>query len=399
MADDELEKGESAGAPAGREGRKPYGTAEFPRLPVEMGEEGEDGGDTGDGLEIDDRQSEEMRRIFGSTLPQYLLPVEEMVQQLLSGQMAAEMLPALQGTLSSLGSAAERMGFEEVVTVLGKMAEAVGVLAGQPFESIPREVRESIVDRLLDLRDLAAEMGGEAAAAGASQTLFKALADRPDLDPAVLPRLSAAGLITVDQVRQADPAEIAAVTGLERETVDKICGILAKSEPGEGDDPDGDRVLDLPLDEEALQKVLLRKLSQQVDAEAAVQELRAEIRQLRGRVAQQRAELQVVEDRGDRAAATLKQAAEQAAAKVAELGRARAACEELAGRYAVTADGLRHEEQKVVDLQQARRDLARREARMDEDLGQLVDNVERVLRRVARGTRARERDAGGEPER
>jgi hypothetical protein len=84
---------------------------------------------------------------------------------------------------------------------------------------------------------------------------------------------------------------------------------------------------------------------------------------------------------------------------LAELGRVRASCEELAGRYAVTADGLRHEEQRVVELQRARRDLARREARMDEEVEHLVDNVGRVLRRVARGTRARDRQAGDESKR
>jgi hypothetical protein len=391
MAKDELEKADEAEAEDD--------AASFPLLPVEMREEGEESADAGDGLEIDDRQSEEMRRIFGTTLPQYLLPVEEMVQQLLSGQTSAETLPALLGTLTSLGSAASRMGFTEVVTALERMAEAVGALNDQPFESIPREVRETIVARLLDLRDLATEMGGEPAEEGASLTLFKALADRTDLDPSVLPRLSAAGLITVDQVLQADSGEVAAVTGLDRGTVDRICGILAENKPGEGDDEDGDKVLDLPLDEEALQKVLLRKLSQQVDAEAAVQEMRAEIRQLRTQVKRQRAELQGAEERGDRAAATLKEATEQVATRLAELGRVRASCEELAGRYAVTSDGLRHEEQRVVELQRARRDLARREARMDEEVEHLVDNVGRVLRRVARGTRARDRQAGDESKR
>jgi hypothetical protein len=127
------------------------GDAEIDLLPEEAGEIADD---AGDGLEIDARQSEEIRRIFGTTLPQYLEPVEEMVQQILTEKPAEETVDALLGTLSSLGQAASRVGFEEVVVQLERFRETVAGLGEELDGPVAREKREGILGGLLDLKDL-----------------------------------------------------------------------------------------------------------------------------------------------------------------------------------------------------------------------------------------------------
>ena len=71
-------------------------------LPVET--DGVD--DEASGLEMDREQSEEIEQVFLSTLPQYLEPVEQMVNELFSADSGGEEThQALTATLASLSAA------------------------------------------------------------------------------------------------------------------------------------------------------------------------------------------------------------------------------------------------------------------------------------------------------
>ena len=84
--------------------------------------------DTGGLLEVDDRQLEEIREIFGTAFPQYLQPVEEIVEQILSGKGDPESFQALDGMLTSLETASTRMGFDDILKLLTDLRTHVAEL-------------------------------------------------------------------------------------------------------------------------------------------------------------------------------------------------------------------------------------------------------------------------------
>ena len=54
------------------------------------------------GLEIDERQIREMRAIFGTSLPQYLEPLEQMANGILSGTAEADVVEGFRAAAGSL---------------------------------------------------------------------------------------------------------------------------------------------------------------------------------------------------------------------------------------------------------------------------------------------------------
>ena len=171
------------------------------------------------GLETDDRQAAEIREIFGIAFPQYLQPVEEIVEQLLSGQGDEELSSALGGMLTSLMEASSRMGFENVHDLLERLSDRVLQIDSAPDDERARAIREDIISTMFDLNELAEAMGGSSEPGERQQTIISALKNKPGIGQLVLRRLSAAGLVTVDQLKMGEPEEIGVVTGIDLEFV------------------------------------------------------------------------------------------------------------------------------------------------------------------------------------
>jgi hypothetical protein len=354
---------------------------ELDLLPEETDSDNED---AVDGLEIDASQSDEIRRIFGTTLPQYLEPVEEMLEQILTGKPSGDTVSALAGTLVSLSQAAARVGFDEVVQQLDRFHDMVTPL-GEQSKAVSRAKREAILGALFDLKDLAQRLSGEDAPeedTERSPTIFQALKDAEDIGEEVLQKLSSAGLTRVDQLRQARPDEVAAVTGLDaaavRRLLDRVLG-----GPGEGA-----HVEQLPLGPDALENVLQRKLRAQVEAEAAVEEARAKIQRLRTGVKRARERLTELSQRSKELAAERARAVKERAGRAEELLEARQARDALELRYARQADALREDNEQLLEVRRRRQQLTRRDTALDDEVDQLVSRVRGLLDRVnERGAR------------
>jgi hypothetical protein len=363
--------------------------------------------DADGGLELDAQQSEEIRQIFGTTLPQYLLPVEEMVGRLLSGTADDKTGEALLGTLSSLRDAASRMGFESASGLMEQLSVKVQDLLEEAQEEVPREAREGILGDLLELKDLAESMGGAADPDQVSETLFKALEGMQGLDQEALGKLSAAGVLTVSQLREARPDEVAAVTGLELEQVHQMLRHVSGGEAGneagkeaeQGPEEElfeitgeaeeagagGGEVVALPLEVEPLRKMALQKLREQVDAEAALDELKAEVRRLRARVQERKARLRAAGEARAGLRDELERVARSGTSFIERLEQARQARDDLARRFAVRKEELHLKEQQLRKLYEDRRKLVAEQQQHEEQVRALLDRMERLRRRAAGG--------------
>lgn len=356
--------------------------------------EGFDDGDSD--LEVDDRQAQEVERIFLTTLPQYLEPVEEMVDQLMStGQdPGGEIQRALAATLSSLSAAAERMGITDIFAQLAVMARRVEQLdleAGPPSA----EDRQAIYAALKTVTTMV--VGGDGAAAGAasrgpSQTLFAALADIEGIDDSVLARLTAAGVVNLDQLRMADPDEIVAVSGLDAAVVDTILARLGQdaaaveadaAEPAEVAQPPHN-VVELPLHDGVLRSQLEHRLRAEVEAEAAVREATAQVQRLRARVSELRSDVRDAEQRRSQRAQELASAGDRLSEQLARRRRLRAQRSELALKAADTDEAWRNEERRMEQLRKQHEAGRDAQARLSREIAGLEAQVKRLLESVRR---------------
>ena len=182
-------------------------------------EEGVYADDEGDGLELDESQAREIRHVFLTTLPQYLEPVEQMLEQLLADGADAGVLDALETTLSSIGAAAARLGIEDICDALEIIGEQVTQLHEQGWSD--PELRRAVMASLRRIERIAAGTVGDSIALEGElpekkrgETLVTAFRDIEGIDPSALQRLTAAGIVSVDQLQMARPHEIVAVSGL-----------------------------------------------------------------------------------------------------------------------------------------------------------------------------------------
>ena len=84
-------------------------------------------------VELDSFQAKEIRTIFFTTLPEYLEPVEQMIEQLLDPAGAApEVRDPLCATLSSISQAAARIGIDEVPALLDRMRGRIAPMGPEP---------------------------------------------------------------------------------------------------------------------------------------------------------------------------------------------------------------------------------------------------------------------------
>jgi hypothetical protein len=188
----------------------------------------EDGGSPDDGasggLELDARQAAEIRQIFLTTLPDYLEPIKEMVARLSSEpDEDGKIRGSLAKTIASIGEAAARVSVDDVTRTMETLRDDV-LLIGDPSE--PQEpLREKIAAALASLARLSGGMTS-GRPQKRSETIVSAFRDVEGIDGSVVNRLVSAGVVYVDQLLDADPKDVALVSGLDKETVAKILRAL-----------------------------------------------------------------------------------------------------------------------------------------------------------------------------
>jgi hypothetical protein len=346
-------------------------------------------GDNDGLLEVDDHQSEEIREIFGTSFPQYLQPVEEIIEQVLSGKGDTESLEALDGMLSSLETASLQMGFEDVHKLLNHLHQQVSELDVSSGGPVPADVREVILGDVLELRDLADKMSGGRAESGERQnTIFTALKGKEGIGDLVLRRLSAAGLVTVEQLLMAKPDEIAAVTGLGPDIVENLLKVLAEEESPAAPprEPQAvDKAAGMPAEVESLHEQVLKKLRAEVEAESFVEELKTEVRRLRSRVSKRRAQLNSLDESLEETKQALRQLSGRIAERSAFIDEIRSRRDDLARRCASSEEKMRLEEIRIEALSNERRSLREQVLGLGRAVGGLLGSLGKMRRLVARG--------------
>lgn len=346
--------------------------------------DGDGDDDEVDGLEMDDGQAAEIQQVFLTTLPQYLEPVAEMTEQLLTGGDAAnaETHQALSATLTSLSEAASRIGVDDVHSLLRTMHEHVAQLEpnGEP---VPPDARDQILADLSAIEQLAGDPDDGADAEGErgrSLTVFAALQGVEGVDERALSRLTAAGLVSVDQLKMADPDEIVAVSGLDASVVARILrAVSGGDEPADPNSGLEENVVELPLEAGSLRAQLEQKLRAQVEAEAALEEVQARVKRLRARIDALKEELAAAEQRRDEAQQRLADLDDELAERIAALADLRADRGKLARKRELCEENLRREEQRLAELNAEHEAALAEEARFDEGVAGLVEKVERML--------------------
>jgi hypothetical protein len=347
--------------------------------------------DENDGfLEVDDRQSEEIREIFGTSFPQYLQPVEEIIEQVLSGKGDTESLNALDGMLASLQAASLQMGFEDIHNLLNHLHKQVSKLDCASGDPVPADAREAILGDVLELRDLADKMGG-GGPAGSGQhqnTIFTALKGKEGIGDLVLRRLSAAGLVTVDQLRMAKPDEIGAVTGLGPDIVQNLLEVLSEEDSSAAPprEPQAvEKAAGVPAEVGSLHEQLLGKLRVEIEAEASLEELKTEVRKLRSRVLERRAQLNSLEESLEETKRSLRLLSGRMAERSVFIGEIRAKRDALARRCASSEEKMHREEIRIQALSRERRGLREQLAGLGRAIGGLIGSLGKMRRLVARG--------------
>ena len=356
------------------------------------------------GLEIDDRQSADIRQIFGTAFPQYLQPVEELVDQILSGKGDAESLGALTGTLSSLMTASSRMGFDNVHDLLRQLHATASGLDSDALSSPSTEIREAIVGNLMDLKEVAQEMAGQALLeqGGRSKTIFSALQGKEGVDKDVLRRLTSAGLVSVDQLLMAKPEEIAVVSGIDIGSVHHILELLSRDDQlGErsqqrpaGAGPPRTAVVSLfpagktapavPSEVDSLHDNVLRKLRVEVEVEASVEEIKKRIRELRSLISEHRVRLRSLEQSNRPKSKEVRKLEQNLADQVETLVKRRSERDALAQRCSFSQEAVRQREARLVMLHEQRHNLGGKTARLGHEVGGLVEMLGHVRRSIAK---------------
>jgi hypothetical protein len=363
----------------------------------------------GSGLELDAQQAAEIRKIFLTTLPDYLTPIKEMVAKLATDADAdGQIRTALSKTIASIAEAASRVKLEDVAASMQALREDV-ILLGDPGE--PQEpLRKRITTGLSALGDLA-QAGGAAEAEvhreAHSETIVAVLSKVDGVDGASVQKLVAAGVIYVDQLCSADPKEIMMVSGLDALTVSTLVRIarekqaqssrasrpaaslaaaeaLAKLDSDRP--PSGLEVLAPALTPEPLAALAVERVggSRQlvhtlVDDELALDEARGEALRLRLLVQTLRDEASAIERQCDTLKTAGAEAREQAAERSAMLTRAVERRSRIEREHASTLAALEETALRMTALRAERQEALAELERMANETSLVTSQVQHVL--------------------
>jgi len=333
-------------------------------------EAGTDADDSGEGgLDLDSSQADEIRDIFLTTLPQYIEPIEQMMEQAFGGETPDdETCKALGAAITSISTAASRIGIDDVWRELERMVHQVEELSEG---AEPAEVKEQLEQCLAKIREIASIGDGPTASQGPPvRTLFDALRGSPHVDASVLEKFTAAGLVNVDQLTMARSDEIIAVTGLPDRVVQTVLAAITAAEPPATDD-------------ETPQSELVTQFTQQVNAEAALEDVRARNTRMQAEVDSVHVELDAMTASRDSLRRDLADARNELAARQPVLSQVR--------QHRHLIDSKRSARLAELERTSERLDTQRRNERTAESLEQeqaasvseLVQRVKRLLDRGA----------------
>jgi hypothetical protein len=354
---------------------------------------GQENADGTGGLELDARQVHEVQSVFLTALPQYLEPIEQMLDQLVTvGDPKGETRQALSATLSSLSAAASRVSLTAVYERLEAMSERALL-----FEGVAAPLPQASVQPLLDeLKTIRAIARGDAPEPAATpgvpvpETIFAALRGVEGIDESSLARLTSAGLVNVEQLRMAAPDEICAVTGLPAHTVARILAVVKRATPASAPEPEPPRsstpnnLVELPLGVAALREQIRQQLRLQVDTEAALFEARADVQRLGGPLAELRGDLADAIRRRDRLKVELTHLDDEQAARAATLEKAKEDWHTWQQRTLTAAGALRTQQRELANLRQEHEDSIRLQQQLQQELAGLMNRVQGVLGRAKR---------------
>jgi hypothetical protein len=346
---------------------------------VEQDHAEEDDHDAG-GLELDDSQQDEIRLIFLTSLPQYLEPVDQMVEQVFSGQdKNQDAKKTLNTTLASISEAAERLGINDVSASVERVREELLLLD----DDNAAEVEKVVQQELANIKSIASG-GGAAPPAAASgekaQTLFVALKGAPGVDSAVLERLTSAGLVTVDQLKMARFDEIVAVTGLDAEQVKTVLAALGHEGPMPADraaPPAARSTSDSELDR--VEADLARTLNTQLEEEEQLAALRVEILRASELFEGLQQALVVAERNQERMHRSFSDSCDRLADRIEVLCKARARVEEQKRQKQAQEESLERLRDEVHALDSEERRAHNEHTKLSQRMDALVESVEQML--------------------
>jgi hypothetical protein len=323
-------------------------------------------------LELDQFQATEIREIFLTTLPEYIEPVRQMVDQFFSPAGGrAEIRDALDATLASIHTAAARVGIDDVAAVVHRIRAQILELGE---ESAPEDAQQRITLGLEEIEKIASSIASQESAATRSETIVAAVTRIGGIDAGVLQKLTAAGLVTVDQIRIADPREIVAVTGLDATVVGELVRLLAEAAPEGRSSPPMP-----PARAVSLETKLEQKLRAQVELEMGNEELRTTALRLRTDIDALRRELDLVLARRDALRTSVADERDRVAHGLAALGRLKASQLELRRQQEARLTALDQAVTRTATLERER-DAARQEnERVARDITLVARRVDGLL--------------------
>jgi hypothetical protein len=346
-------------------------------------EEGSGEDDGAAGLKLDARQATEIRQIFLTTLPDYLEPIKQMVEQLVSSAGDdSEVRVALNKTLASMADAASRVSIDDVHQTLLALREDLA-LWGDPVE--PQEpLRERISAALTELTELAGAAADGSVQPKRSETIVAAFRNISGVAPQVLEKLLSAGLVSVDQLLNAERGEIAAVTGLDPQTVDDVIRALTFEHSSAPQPP----TIDTPSQEVETPEEpqgppeLGQILERQVATELLLDETRGRLLHLRLRVRELKAELTAAERQREDLRKALLDSKGRVAARLALLSEAESRRDEIERERGALRAKLEQIAAHLSALEAERKDAFDEDARLAQDVSSLALRVDGVLRNL-----------------
>jgi len=355
-------------------------------------EEGAEDDDGAVGLELDARQATEIRQIFLATLPDYLEPIRQMVDQLVSGPAGeGDVQVTLTKTLSSMADAARRVGVEEAQRTLEVLREDVLLF------SDPSEEHEALTRRISGALDRLSAMAGAAPVAARSESIVSALRGVEGMGPEVLEKLLGAGLVSVDRVLAGDPGEVQAVSGLDRPTVDRLFRALQRASNVKSEQPAP--APPAPPGEAAREPEIGPLLEAQVDLELRLEDDRGKLLRLRIRIRELRKELAATEQRREELHRVAAEAKQAVVGQLVTLARAESDRDELERKATDLNLDLERLAARLATLEDERRQALEDDVRIAEEVGALARRVNGVLRSLQTSDASRRASAihaGGE---
>jgi hypothetical protein len=335
------------------------------------------------GLELDDSQANEIRQIFLITLPQYLDPVEQMLTQLFEGEsFDGEVHTALETTLASISEAAERINITDIHQALEKMRELAALLDVDTCVS-GSELEGKLQTELLTIKRIS---GGEAPDdvpdRPRARTIVEAIRGKVGIDKSALERLTAAGVVTVDQLKMARLDEIAAVTGLGMAVVKTLVDTLLA---------DGDAGVPAPKQQALGQEdplavgvhpELQALLRERVTLEAELEDLRAQVSHRQSHLTELERRMEETSRQRHRLRQSLRNAEAEHADHLARRGKAQANQARAERKLGATEATLQELNARFSALREERDTILGGHRQVAEEMAALVGRVKRVLERA-----------------